>query len=94
MRSAGPASVAAQRRESLDSGVAGNLNLLHFGMAIIGLPYRHQGQLTLDEIVGGSPYGATTIAGGQGRRQPGKIELDGAHHQGEWIAKATNKRFG
>jgi NAD(P)H dehydrogenase (quinone) len=43
-------------------------NLLHFGMVIVGLPYSHQGQVTLDEIVGGGPYGATTIAGGQGQR--------------------------
>jgi len=43
-------------------------NLMHFGMVIVGLPYSHQGQMTLDEIVGGSPYGATTIAGGQGQR--------------------------
>lgn len=69
-------------------------NLLHFGMTIVGLPYSHQGQMTLDEIVGGSPYGATTIAGGQGQRQPSKIELDGARHQGEQIAKTANKLFG
>ena len=46
-------------------------NLLHFGMIIVGLPYSYQGQTTLDEIVGGSPYGATTITGGQGQRMPG-----------------------
>ena len=45
-------------------------NLLHFGLVIVGLPYSHAGQMTLDEIVGGAPYGATTIAGGQGQRQP------------------------
>ena len=49
---------------------SGITNLLHFGMVIVGLPYSYQGQMTLDEIVGGSPYGATTIAGGQGQRQP------------------------
>ncbi|MCE2970601.1 MAG: NAD(P)H:quinone oxidoreductase, partial [Burkholderiales bacterium] len=43
-------------------------NMLHFGMVIVGLPYSHQGQMTLDEVAGGSPYGATTIAGGQGQR--------------------------
>src|SRR5271167_3165769 len=57
-------------------------NLLHFGMTVVGLPYSHQGQMTLDEIVGGSPYGATTVAGGQGERQPSAIELEGARHQG------------
>ncbi|WP_194726576.1 NAD(P)H:quinone oxidoreductase [Noviherbaspirillum malthae] len=68
-------------------------NLLHFGMTVVGLPYSHQGQMTLDEIVGGSPYGATTIAGGQGQRQPSEIELEGARHQGELIAKTANKLF-
>jgi NAD(P)H dehydrogenase (quinone) len=69
-------------------------NLLHFGMTIVGLPYSHQGQMTLDEIVGGSPYGATTIAGGQGQRAPSAIELAGARHQGELIAQTANKLFG
>src|SRR5579864_8248721 len=69
-------------------------NLLHFGMTIVGLPYSHQGQMTLDEIVGGAPYGATTIAGGQGQRQPTAIELTGARHQGELIARTANKLFG
>ncbi|MFZ2855419.1 MAG: NAD(P)H:quinone oxidoreductase [Rhodocyclaceae bacterium] len=68
-------------------------NLLHFGMVIVGLPYSHQGQMTLDEIVGGSPYGATTIAGGQGQRQPSAIELDGARFQGRLIAETANKLF-
>lgn len=69
-------------------------NLLHFGMTIVGLPYSHQGQMTLDEIVGGSPYGATTIAGGQGQRQPSAIELEGARFQGRLIAETANKLFG
>jgi len=69
-------------------------NLLHFGMTIVGLPYSHQGQMTLDEIVGGAPYGSTTVAGGQGQRQPSAIELAGARHQGELIAKTANKLFG
>lgn len=69
-------------------------NLMHFGMIIVGLPYSHQGQMTLDEIVGGSPYGATTIAGGQGQRQPSAIELDGARHQGKLVAETANKLFG
>ena len=66
-------------------------NLLHFGMTIIGLPYSHQGQMRIDEIVGGSPYGATTIAGGKGERQPSATELEGARHQGELIARAAAK---
>ncbi len=69
-------------------------NLLHFGMVIVGLPYSFQGQMSLDEVVGGSPYGATTIAGGQGQRQPSKIELEGAEFQGRLIAETANKLFG
>ena len=68
-------------------------NLMHFGMIIVGLPYSYQGQMTLDEIVGGSPYGATTIAGGQGQRQPSAIELAGASFQGKLIAETANKLF-
>jgi NAD(P)H dehydrogenase (quinone) len=69
-------------------------NLMHFGMTIVGLPYSYQGQMSIDEIVGGSPYGATTIAGGQGQRQPSKIELDGARFQGKLIAQTANKLLG
>ncbi|NLY26244.1 MAG: NAD(P)H:quinone oxidoreductase [Alcaligenaceae bacterium] len=69
-------------------------NLLHFGMVIVGLPYSFQGQMSIDEIVGGSPYGATTIAGGQGQRQPSTIELDGARYQGQKVAETANKLFG
>ena len=69
-------------------------NLMHFGMVIVGLPYSFAGQMTLDEIVGGSPYGATTIAGGKGERQPSAIELDGARFQGKTVAETANKLFG
>jgi len=69
-------------------------NLLHFGMMIVGLPYSHQGQMRNDEIVGGAPYGATTIANGDGSRQPSATELEGACHQGELIARAAMKMFG
>ena len=69
-------------------------NLLHFGMVVVGLPYSFQGQMTLDEVAGGSPYGATTIAGGQGQRQPSAIDLDGARFQGRTIAETANKLFG
>jgi NAD(P)H dehydrogenase (quinone) len=61
--------------------------LLHHGMVIVGLPYAWQGQMKLDEITGGSPYGATTIAGGDGSRQPSANELDGARYQGARVAK-------
>ena len=69
-------------------------NLLHFGMTIVGLPYSHAGQMTVAEITGGAPYGATTIAAGDGSRQPSQIELDGARHQGEIVAKTAAKLFG
>jgi NAD(P)H dehydrogenase (quinone) len=69
-------------------------NLLHFGMTIVGLPYSHAGQMSVEEIVGGSPYGATTVAGGDGSRQPTAIDLDGARHQGELVAKTAAKLFG
>jgi NAD(P)H dehydrogenase (quinone) len=69
-------------------------NLLHFGMIIVGLPYSHQGQMSIKEIVGGAPYGATTIAGGDGSRQPSEIELEGARHQGELVAQTADRLFG
>src|SRR5712664_4782043 len=68
-------------------------NLLHFGMTIVGLPYSHQGQMTLDEIVGGSPYGATTVAGGSGQRHPSALDLAGARHQGQLIGETAKKLF-
>jgi NAD(P)H dehydrogenase (quinone) len=61
--------------------------LLHHGMVIVGLPYSAAGQMTLDEISGGSPYGATTIAGSDGSRQPSKNELDLARFQGRHVAE-------
>lgn len=66
---------------------SGITNLMHFGMVIVGLPYSYKGQMTLDEIVGGAPYGATTIAGSDGSRQPSKLELDAARFQGKHVAQ-------
>ena len=68
-------------------------NLLHFGMTIVGLPYSHAGQMSVDEIVGGAPYGATTVTGGDGHRRPTAIDLAGARHQGELVAKVAAKLF-
>ncbi|MBP7649856.1 MAG: NAD(P)H:quinone oxidoreductase [Phenylobacterium sp.] len=65
--------------------------LLHFGMVVVGLPYAWAGQMTLDEMTGGSPYGAATITGGQGQRMPSANELDGARFQGEHVAKIAAK---
>jgi NAD(P)H dehydrogenase (quinone) len=69
-------------------------NLLHFGMVLVGLPYAWAGQMTLDEITGGAPYGITTIAGSQGQRQPSANELDGARFQGRLVAETAKKLHG
>ena len=69
-------------------------NLLHHGMSIVGLDYGFQGQMGVDEVLGGSPYGATTIADGDGSRQPHAKELDGARYQGKRIAEMAGKLFG
>jgi len=69
-------------------------NLMHFGMVIVGLDYGHTGQMTLEEITGGSPYGATTIAGGDGSRQPTANELEGARYQGRRIAEVATRLHG
>ena len=69
-------------------------NMLHFGMTIVGLDYAHAGQMRNDEVVGGAPYGATTIAGGDGSRQPSATELEGAQHLGKRVAETANKLFG
>jgi NAD(P)H dehydrogenase (quinone) len=63
-------------------------------MVVVGLPYSFAGQMTLDEITGCSPYGASTIAGGQGQRQPSQNELAGARFQGDLVAKTAGKLFG
>ena len=65
--------------------------LLHHGMIIVGLPYSWQGQMKLDEVTGGSPYGASTIAGGDGSRQPSANELEGARYQGKHVAEIAAK---
>lgn len=65
--------------------------LLHHGLVIAGLPYAWAGQMTLDEITGGSPYGASTITGGQGQRMPSANELDGARFQGRYVAQIAAK---
>jgi NAD(P)H dehydrogenase (quinone) len=66
---------------------SGITTLLHFGLIIVGLPYAFKDQMTLDEIVGGSPYGATTIAGSKGERQPSEKELAAARYQGKHVAQ-------
>ncbi|NBF41249.1 MAG: NAD(P)H:quinone oxidoreductase [Spirochaetes bacterium] len=69
-----------------------HVSLLHHGMVLVGLPYgRFPGQMTLDEITGGSPYGASTIAGGDGSRMPSNNELEGARVQGRYVAEIATK---
>lgn len=65
--------------------------LLHLGMVVVGLPYTFQGQMRIDEITGCSPYGASTIAGGKGERQPSENELEGARFQGRHVAALAAK---
>jgi NAD(P)H dehydrogenase (quinone) len=65
--------------------------LLHLGMIIVGLPYSFQGQMGVSEVMGNSPYGASTIANSDGSRQPSKIELDGARFQGKHVAQIAAK---
>ena len=69
-------------------------NLLHHGLVIVGLPYSFQGQTRLDEVTGGSPYGASTLAGGDGSRQPTANELDGARYLGRHVAEVAAKLAG
>jgi NAD(P)H dehydrogenase (quinone) len=66
-------------------------NLLHHGMIVVGLPYAFAGQMRIDEVTGGSPYGASTIAGGQGERMPSENELNAARYQGKHVAEITAK---
>lgn len=65
--------------------------LLHHGMLVAGLPYAWQGQMRIDEVTGGSPYGATTITGGDGKRMPSANELEGARWQGRYVAETAKK---
>ncbi|MBB4189504.1 NAD(P)H:quinone oxidoreductase type IV [Sinorhizobium terangae] len=65
--------------------------LMHLGTVVVGLPYAFEGQAGLDEIKGGSPYGASTITGGDGSRQPSAVELDAARYQGAHVAKIAAK---
>ena len=86
-------STASQHGGQETTLMAIHTNLLHLGMLAVGLPYSFAGQLRLDEITGGSPYGATTIAAGDGSRQPSENELDGARFQGRHVAEIANRLF-
>lgn len=69
-------------------------NLMHHGMTIVGLDYGFKGQMGVGEVLGGSPYGATTIADGDGSRQPHEEELNGARYLGEKVARTAAKLAG
>jgi NAD(P)H dehydrogenase (quinone) len=68
-----------------------HITLLHLGMVVVGLPYSFQGQMRINEITGGSPYGASTIAGPKGERMPSENELAGARFQGKHVATIASK---
>jgi NAD(P)H dehydrogenase (quinone) len=87
-------STATQHGGQETTLMAIHTNLMHLGMVCVGLPYSFAGQMTLDEITGGTPYGATTIAGGDGSRQPSKNELEGARFQGRLVAEIAGKLHG
>jgi NAD(P)H dehydrogenase (quinone) len=65
--------------------------LLHLGFVIVGLPYAFKGQMGVDEVMGNSPYGASTITGGDGSRQPSEIELAGVRYQGRHVAEIASR---
>ncbi|MEZ0329630.1 MAG: NAD(P)H:quinone oxidoreductase [Dissulfuribacterales bacterium] len=71
-----------------------HITLLHHGMIIAGLPYTFSAQMTSKEVTGCSPYGASTIAGEDGRRMPSENELAGARFQGEYVANLTARLWG
>lgn len=87
-------STATQHGGQETTLMAIHTNLMHLGMVCVGLPYSFAGQMTLDEITGGAPYGTTTIAGGDGSRQPSENELEGARFQGRLVAEIAGKLHG
>jgi NAD(P)H dehydrogenase (quinone) len=84
-------STATQHGGQESTILATHTVLLHQGMVLVGLPYSFQGQMTVSEMTGGSPYGATTIAAGDGSRQPSANELAGARFQGRHVAEIAAK---
>lgn len=85
------ASSATQHGGQESTILSFHISLLHHGMIVAGLPYTFQGQMRIDEITGGSPYGASTIAGGQGERMPSENELAAARFQGKYVATIASK---
>ena len=85
------ASSATQHGGQESTILSFHISLLHHGFVIAGLPYAFQGQMRIDEVSGGSPYGATTIAGGDGSRMPSENELEAARFQGKHVASIAAK---
>jgi NAD(P)H dehydrogenase (quinone) len=85
------ASSATQHGGQESTILSSHITLLHLGFVIVGLPYAFQGQMRIDEITGGSPYGASTIAGGDGSRMPSENELEAARFQGKHVANIAAK---
>jgi len=85
------ASTATQHGGQETTLLAMHTMMLHHGMVLVGLPYSAAGQMTLDEITGGSPYGVTTIAGSKGQRPPSANELELARFQGPRVAEIAAK---
>lgn len=85
------ASSATQHGGQESTILSFHISLLHQGFVIVGLPYAFQGQMRIDEISGGSPYGASTIAGGDGSRMPSENELEAARFQGNHVAGIAAK---
>ncbi len=88
------ASSATQHGGQESTILSFHITLLHHGMVVVGLPYAFQGQMRIDEITGGSPYGASTIAGGEGERMPSDNELAAARFQGRHVAQIASKLAG
>ncbi|PVE22778.1 NAD(P)H:quinone oxidoreductase [Microvirga sp. KLBC 81] len=85
------ASTATQHGGQETTITSFHTTLLHHGMVVVGLPYSFAGQTRMDEITGGAPYGATTIAGGDGSRRPSQNELEGARFQGRHVAEIAGR---
>lgn len=86
-------STATQHGGQETTLMAIHTNLMHLGLVCVGLPYSFAGQMRLDEVSGGSPYGASTIAGGDGARQPSENELAGARFQGRHVTEIAGRLF-
>jgi NAD(P)H dehydrogenase (quinone) len=87
------ASTASQHGGQETTITSFHTTLLHHGMIIVGVPYSDKGLMNMAEITGGTPYGATTMAGSDGKRQPSENELSIARFQGKHVAEITSKLF-